>query len=64
VLFTAKTVQKIIISDRTGSRNSNIVGLNVIGQAVETVILWGMSDRKGKRKSNTVGVYLIIQAAK
>jgi hypothetical protein len=27
--------------DRTGNRSSNIVGVYLIGKAVESVILWG-----------------------
>ena len=47
----------------TGSKNSNIVGVYLIGQTAETIILWGISDRADSRSSNIVGVYLIGQTA-
>jgi len=46
----------------TGSTNSSIVGVYLIGQAAETIILWGISDRTGSRNSNIVGIFLIGQA--
>jgi hypothetical protein len=49
--------------DRTGNRSSNIVGLYVIRQAAETIILLWISDKTGNRNSNIVGVCMIEQAA-
>ena len=44
-----------VISDRTGSMKSNIVGLYLIGQTAETVILWVITDRTDNRNSYIVG---------
>jgi len=51
------------ISDRTGSRNSNIVrGISDRTDNRDSNILRDTSGRTDNRKGNIVGVYLIEQA--
>ena len=35
----------------------------MIGQTIETVVLWGIYDRADSRKSNIMGLYVIGQRA-
>jgi len=37
------------------------VEVYLIGQAKETIVMWGKPYRTGSRKNNIVGVYLIGQ---